>query len=147
MDAATLFFFFCLLCLHFIPGAGSSVEGREFGRRVLGSVEPAFRVVLLGIGSPDLGGAAHGPGGPLEELALADLDTIGQDVILDTDLHVAGHTWVETQGFVQAGLGVFHLFGGLVRWHVVAEDSVDLFAQLDYNILVGSRAVHQVEHP
>lgn len=62
--------------MYVLPGAGSGMEGRELEGRGLVAGEPAVRVELLGIRSPDTGVSAHGPRAPQEELALLDLDSV-----------------------------------------------------------------------
>lgn len=81
-----------------IPGTGTSVEGRELGGAGLVCVDPAIRDILLGVGTPDVGGAAHGPRGPTHELALVNLGAIGPNIVLDTDLDVSWNTWVQAKG-------------------------------------------------
>lgn len=52
------------------------MESRELEGGVLVAIEPAVRIELLGIRTPDTGVSTHGPRAPLEELTLLDFHPV-----------------------------------------------------------------------
>jgi len=80
-----------------LPDSGPRVKRVELALRWLFGVDPPRRFVLASIWSPNGCATAHDVRAPREPLALVDLGAIGPDIVLNTELHVPRHRWVQTK--------------------------------------------------